>query len=494
MRVRAGSAAPAQVEADVLALPVYRDEQVEGDLAELDAASGGAIRQALEFGEFNPIEHACSLVDGGDLGVRHLLLLNGGTRGRGAWRARRLASTATRRLQGRGARRLALWLRDGEDDDAFAAAAIGAVAGTYRPTALYGRVRDTEAMKRSVEEVAILGARQTVLDRGLAIGEGVEFGRDLANRAANDLSPQRMAEIAYELQADGCSVEVLEPDQMRELGMGALLGVGQGSANQPRLVAVRLPGWEGGGARRLAIVGKGVCFDSGGISIKPAERMEEMKHDKSGAAAVIAAARTVARLAPDTPLMAVAPMVENMPSSTAQRPGDVVKAMNGKTIEVINTDAEGRLILADAMTWAEQQGATHIVDIATLTGAALIAVGDLISAYFSRPREWGASVQSAADATGEWFWELPLAMEYRPAYDSAYADIVNSGSREGALIKSAVFLSEFTSLPWVHVDIAGSAYARGDRPVGPKGATGAGVSTLVRLALDFAAGGSRRRT
>jgi leucyl aminopeptidase len=486
MRVRAESTAPGQIEADVLAIPIYRDEPIEGDLAEIDVASGGAIRRAMDFGEFNPIEHACSLVDGGELRVPHLLLLNGGARGRGAWRARRLASTATRRLQGRGARRLALVLRDGEDDDAFSAAVTGALAGTYRPTALYGRVRDTDAMKRSVEELVVLGAAQEGLDRGLALGEGVEFGRDLANRSANDLTPERMAEIAHELEADGCSVEVLEPDQMRELGMGALLGVGQGSANEPRLIAVKLPGWERGGDRRLAIVGKGVCFDSGGISIKPAERMEEMKHDKSGAAAVIAAARTVARLAPDAPLMAVAPMVENMPSATAQRPGDVVRAMNGKTIEVINTDAEGRLILADAMTWAERQGATHIVDIATLTGAASIAVGDLISAYFSRPREWGASVQAAADATGEWFWEMPLAMEYRQAYDSAYADIVNSGSREGALIKSAVFLSEFTTLPWVHVDIAGSAYARSDRPVGPKGATGAGVSTLVRLALDFA--------
>jgi leucyl aminopeptidase len=295
-----------------------------------------------------------------------------------------------------------------------------------------------------------------------------------------------MAEEARALADDGCFVEVLEPDEMERLGMGCLLGVGQGGGHPPRLIAIKLPGWEAGGDRRLAIVGKGVCFDSGGISIKPAEGMGEMKHDKSGAAAVIAAARTVARVAPETPLMAVAPMVENMPGGDAQRPGDVVRAMNGLTVEVTNTDAEGRLILADAMTWAERNGATHIVDVATLTGVAAAAFGELVSAYFARPDEWGASVQAAADATGEWFWEMPLVVEYRTAYDSPHADIVNSGTRDGSLIKSAVFLSEFVTVPWVHVDIAGTAYLSHEKPWAPKGATGAAVSTLARLALDFA--------
>jgi leucyl aminopeptidase len=187
--------------------------------------------------------------------------------------------------------------------------------------------------------------------------------------------------------------------------------------------------------------------------------------------------------------MAVAPMVENMPSGTAQRPGDVVKAMNGKTIEVINTDAEGRLILVDALHWAERQGATHLVDVATLTGAAAIAFGDLISAYFARPREWGSAVAAAAEATGEWFWEMPLATEYRDALDSAHADIVNSAAREGSLIKSAVFLADFVTVPWVHIDIAGSGYLIRDKAYNPKGALGTAVSTLVRLALDFSAGG-----
>ncbi|MCV0404361.1 MAG: aminopeptidase [Chloroflexi bacterium] len=488
MRLRAVDGPPAAVDADVLAVPIYReDAEMAADLAELDAASGGAIRRAIDWGEFNPLEHAVSLVDAGDLPVDRLLLLNAAGRGRGAWRARRLAAVATRRLNGRNAPRLALWLRDGEDDGAWTAAAAGAVAGTYRSHGIYGRVRDTDAMKRSVEEVLCVGApSQEALDRGAEIGAGIAFGRDLANRSANDLNPEEMAREARALEADGCTVEVLEPDEMERLGMGLILGVGQGAAHPPRLVVIKLPGWDtASDGDRLAIVGKGVCFDSGGLSIKPAENMGDMKHDKSGAAAVVAAARTVARLAPDTPLMAVAPMVENMPGGNAQRPGDVVRAMNGMAVEVTNTDAEGRLILADAMTWAEREGATHIVDVATLTGAQAVAFGEHISSYFARPRDWGDRVGAAAERAGEWFWEMPLAVEYRASYDTPHADIVNSGTRDGSLIKSAVFLSEFVTVPWVHVDIAGTAYHSAEKPYGPKGASGAAVAALVQLALDF---------
>jgi leucyl aminopeptidase len=490
MRVRADSSKPASVQADVLAVPIYlQDRELPPDLAELDAATGGAISGTLAWGEFNPVEDETALIEVEGINARRILFVASGRRGRGAWRARRSAAKAARRLQGRGASSMAFWLRDGEGADAYAAAAIGASQGTYRPYAFYGRVRDTPAMLRSVEELILIGQESpdaAVLEEAMAIADGVEWGRELSNRSANDLYPEKTAELARGLVDDGCTVEILGPAEMQALGMGALLGVGMGAAHEPRLIAVKLPGWEAAGDRRLAIVGKGVCFDSGGISLKGAERMEEMKHDKAGAAAVLAAARTVARIAPQTPLMAVAPMVENMPGGMAQRPGDVVKAMNGKTIEVINTDAEGRLILADALYWAEKQGATHIVDVATLTGAAAVAFGDLISAYFARPREWGSEVAAAAEATGEWFWELPLAIEYRDTLDSAHADIVNSASREGSLMKSAVFLSEFVTVPWVHVDIGGSAYLISDKAHNPKGSLGTTVSTLVRLARDFA--------
>jgi leucyl aminopeptidase len=490
MRVRADSSKPASVQADVLAVPIYLDDrELPPDLAELDAATGGAVTQTLTWGEFNPVEDETALIEVEGINAARILFVASGRRGRGAWRARRSAAKAARRLQGRGATSLAFWLRDGEGPDGYGAAAIGASQGTFRPYAYYGRVRDTPDMLRSVEELILIGPEaldEQVLSDAMAISDGVEWARELANRSANDLYPETMAELARGLVDDGCTVEVLGPAEMQALGMGALLGVGMGAAHEPRLIAVKLPGWQAGGERRLAIVGKGVCFDSGGISLKDPERMEEMKHDKAGAAAVLAAVRTVARIAPETPLMAVAPMVENMPSGTAQRPGDVVKAMNGKTVEVTNTDAEGRLILADALHWAEKQGATHLVDVATLTGAVAIALGDMISGYFARPREWGSEVAAAAAATGEWFWELPLATEYRDTLDSAHADIVNSGSREGSLVKSAVFLAEFVTVPWVHVDIGGSAYLIRDKPHNPKGSLGTAVSTLVRLARDFA--------
>ena len=276
---------------------------------------------------------------------------------------------------------------------------------------------------------------------------------------------------------------------------------------------MKLPGWEAAGDRRLAIVGKGVCFDSGGISLKGAERMEEMKHDKAGAAAVLAAARTVARLAPQTPLMAVAPMVENMPSGKAQRPGDVVKAMNGKTIEVINTDAEGRLILADALHWAETQGATHLVDVATLTGAAAVAFGDLISAYFAKPRDWGT--RGGCRGRGDRRVVLGDAardrVPRRPRL-GACATSSTRRSREGSLIKSAVFISEFVTVPWVHVDIGGSAYLIRDKRAQPQGFAGhhrldarspgtrlrrrrvaVQALTLAALGAGFASRGHRRR-
>ena len=230
-------------------------------------------------------------------------------------------------------------------------------------------------------------------------------------------------------------------------------------------------------------MGKGVCFDSGGISIKPADRMEEMKMDKSGACTVIAAIATVARLAPGTPLLALAPAVENMPGPHSARPGDVVKAMNGKTVDIINTDAEGRLILGDAMCYAERLGADHLVDIATLTGAVARALGDQITGAFGMPQNWFDAVAAAGKRAGERFWQLPMIDEYRQDLDSTYANMVNTGGPEGGLVKSALFLREFATVPWVHLDVAGTAYFHKKTSYAPAGATGVAHATLVELAL-----------
>jgi leucyl aminopeptidase len=235
--------------------------------------------------------------------------------------------------------------------------------------------------------------------------------------------------------------------------------------------------------RHLAIVGKGVCFDSGGISIKPADRMEEMKMDKTGAATVIAAIETVARLAPGTPLLAIAPAVENMPGPHSTRPGDIVRAMNGKQVDITNTDAEGRLILGDALTYAEQLGATHLVDVATLTGAVSRALGHLITGAFGTPQPWYDEVMAAGDRAGERYWQIPLVDDYVAEMDSWYGDLQNSGSPEGSLVKSGLFLREFRTKPWVHLDIGGTGYFRKPLPFAARGSNGITHATLVELAL-----------
>jgi leucyl aminopeptidase len=280
-------------------------------------------------------------------------------------------------------------------------------------------------------------------------------------------------------------VDVLDEKRAAELGMGMFLAVGQGSANPPRMIVLRSGDDREADAagRRLALVGKGVCFDSGGISIKSAERMDEMKTDKTGACTVISAIVTAARLAPGTPLLAIAPAVENMPGPGASRPGDVVRAMNGKAVDIINTDAEGRLILGDAMTYAEHLGATHVVDIATLTGAVARAFGHLVTGAFGDPQAWYDQVAAAAARAGERFWQLPLVEGYWPEMASVTADMVNTSSPEAGLIKSALFLRQFVTVPWVHVDIAGSAYYRKPTAWAPHGATGVATATLVELAL-----------
>jgi len=362
-------------------------------------------------------------------------------------------------------------------------AALGWLLAQHRFDAFKSKPDDDAARGPRI----LLTGEPANIEPAIRLAEATILVRDLVNTPALQLGPAELEQAVRE-RLSGCNadVRVTSGEALRD-GYPLIAAVGAAASpdRAPRLIEAE---WGDSRHPRIAIVGKGVCFDSGGISIKPSENMGDMKHDKSGAAAVIAAVRTIARLAPETPLMAVAPMVENMPGGNAQRPGDVVRAMNGMTVEVTNTDAEGRLILGDAMTWAEREGATHIVDIATLTGAQAIAFGDQVSAYFARPREWGERVGAAAEKAGEWFWEMPLVTEYRTSYDSPYADIVNSGTRDGSLIKSAIFLAEFATVPWVHVDIAGTAYLSADKPHGPKGSTGAGVAALVQLALDFAKG------
>ncbi len=499
MQVRIVVDQPWDVQADVLAAPFLGEPAFDGPFGELDRRAGGTLRQLASFGELEAKRYATALVSGRDLGAAWLLVVAGGPAGELDREAIvRLGATIERRLAGRSVHRLAVWLGglpDAVDGGAPTVAELlvrGVVEGSFDPASIYRANPDTPP---DLDEVIVVApgadaaALARAVERGRIIGEGTNLARRLANRAANDVSPRVLADVAGDLATEhGLGIDVLDADRAAELGMGMFLAVGRGSDNPPRMIVLRSGEARSRDARGrlVALVGKGVCFDSGGISIKPADRMEEMKTDKAGACTVIAAIVTAARLSPGIPLMAVAPAVENMPGPHSARPGDVVTALNGKTVEITNTDAEGRLILGDAMTYAERLGATHVVDVATLTGAVARALGHLVTGAFGAPDDWYDEVAAAARAAGERFWRLPLVDEYWPEMESWYAEMANTGLPEGGLIKSALFLRQFVTVPWVHLDIAGSGYFRKATPWSARGATGASTATLVELALSGA--------
>jgi leucyl aminopeptidase len=503
MQVRVVTDQPWEVAADVLAVPFLGDPDFTGSLDELDRRGGGELRALATFGELTAKRYAATLATAGDLPAARLLAIAAGpTDELDREVVRRLGASIERRLGGRAVRSLAIFVGGLDRVDGGAPAAIdllvrGVLEGGYEPQSIY---RETvENAPPVLEELVIVAPGGNASDltaaaeRGRIMGEGANTARTLANRASNDLTPIGLADEAQAIaKRNDLWIDVIEPDRARQLGMGMFLAVGQGSDNPPRMIVIR-SGGEGEAdalGRRLAIVGKGVTFDSGGISIKPADRMEEMKMDKTGAATVIAAIETVARLAPGTPLLAVAPAVENMPGPHATRPGDIVKALNGKVVEVNNTDAEGRLILGDAMTYAERLGATHLVDVATLTGAVGRALGDLVTGLFGTPQDWVSNVQDAGARAGERYWQMPLVEEYLTEMDSWYADFLNASPvPDGGLVKSGLFLREFVTVPWVHLDIGGTGYFRKNKPWAPRGANGVTHATLVELALAGARGG-----
>jgi leucyl aminopeptidase len=498
MQLRVVSDQPWEVAADVLAVPYLGEPALEGSLGEIDRRAGGELAALAAFGELKAERFGAAVVAPGQLRAGRLMAIAAGPAADlTAQAVERVAAAVVRRLGGRNVRSLAISLADlqaslqvGGPERVAELLARGVVEGGFEPAGIYrGEVKSAPP---ALEELILVApgenvpALQKAAERGVIIGEGANLARRLANRSANDVSPEVLAgEARAVAEKRGLSIDVIGPGRAGELGMGMFLAVGRGSDNPPRMIVLR-----SGGAgekdslgRHLAIVGKGVCFDSGGLSIKPADRMEEMKMDKTGACTVIAAIDTVARLAPGTPLLAVAPAVENMPGPHSARPGDVVKAMNGKTVDILNTDAEGRLILGDAMTYAETIGATHIVDVATLTGAVARALGDQMTGAFGVPQAWYEQVAAAADRAAERFWQMPMIDEYRADLDSWYADLTNTGSVEGGLIKSALFLREFVTVPWTHLDIAGTAYFRKKTAYAPAGATGVALATLVELAL-----------
>ena len=377
-----------------------------------------------------------------------------------------------------------------DSEKAAQAVAEGAILGLYT----FRRHQTKEPEQGEIKELLIVeqdGSKLPEMERGCATGrilaEATNLARDMANEPANYMTPTDMAEVARKVAQDyGLECQVMEREEMEQMGMGALLGVAQGSRQPPKLIILSYKG-DDRSKSALGFIGKGITFDSGGISIKPSEGLEDMKGDMAGGATVIAAMRALGQLKPKINVTAVIPATENLPSGTALKPGDILRAMNGKSIEIVSTDAEGRLILADALSYTRKLGLSPVVDVATLTGACRIALGDFCSGAFGNDQELIAKVIKAGEEAGECHWQMPMYEEYKELNKSDVADIKNVGKRWGGAITGALFLAEFIEeTPWVHLDIAGTSQSEKDKAFLVKGATGVGVRTLVNLALALA--------
>jgi leucyl aminopeptidase len=477
-----------------------RSEALEGPAAALDAALDGALSTMRRDGELAGGANETSVVHTlGKLGTPRIVLVGLGPRQEIKFESiRRAAAAGCRAARKAGARRvaLALWWPELAHlglgaAHAAEAAAEGALYGLYE-FKKYKSSSDNGENSKRVDHITLLGEDEAALhqgaERGRIIGEAVNFCRDLGNEPPNVLNPTELASRARAMAlANGLECEVLEREQMRELGMGCLLGVASGSAQPPKFIILRYKG-DPDGAPGLALVGKGITFDTGGISIKPAANMEEMKFDMCGAASVIAAMQAIAQLKPKINVTALAPATENMPGGNAYRPGDILRAMNGKTVEIVNTDAEGRLILADALSYAIAHHLAPIVDVATLTGAMVIALGNVRAGVFANDDALARQIVELGEEIGERFWQMPMDEDYDELIKSEVADVRQSViRREAGSIGAARILGRFTEgAPWAHLDIAGLSDFSGNRPYADKGASGIPVRTFVALAERLA--------
>ncbi|MBS1787599.1 MAG: leucyl aminopeptidase [Acidobacteria bacterium] len=488
MEVKADSRKFYEIECDALAVGVFEGEKPEGGvLAEIDKRTGGVLTSLIETGELTGKSGESAYVHNtGEMKARRLLLLGAGKREDFTTdHVRRMAGTAARMLRGKKARTFAFLRRsDLAISESAQAATEGALLALFEPDKYHTSDKTENHLDQMVLATNGEGVDEAKagVERGRIIAEATNFGREVINEPSNVMTPTELARQAEEVaKTYGLELDVLEEGQMRDLGMGSLLGVAQGSAEPAKLIVLRYTP-KSASDETIAIVGKGITFDTGGISIKPADGMEKMKYDMAGGATTIAAMRAIAQLKPVVNVLGIVPATENMPGGRAQRPGDVVRAMTGKTIEVINTDAEGRLVLADAVAYARKLGATKIVDLATLTGAVSIALGDVYVAILGNKQEWTDTVMAAAKKSGEKFWQLPLDKEYREQIKSEIADIKNVGGRKAGTITGAYFIREFVEdTPWAHLDIAGTAWNDSNKPYLAVGPTGVCVRTLVNL-------------
>jgi len=472
--------------------------QPGGATGGVDKALDGAITQLIAAGEIKGKSGELTLVHSlGKIPAKRVIVAGLGKQaGFNVDSIRRVSAEACRFARSKAAKRVATIVHGGgvggiEPEKAAQAITEGAILGLYR----FRKHISKEPENGDVQELLVVErdeAKRSHLEKGCDVGkvtaESVAFARDMINEPANFMTPSVMAEIARNLAGEcGLGLTVLERAQMKELGMGGLVGVSQGSHQDPKFIVLSYRG-DAASQKTVGLVGKGITFDSGGISLKPAEDMGDMKGDMAGGATVMAAIRAVGKLKPKINVTAVIPATENLPGGSALKPGDVIKAMNGKTIEIISTDAEGRLILADALSYAVKNGLSPVVDVATLTGAIRVALGDVTVGVFGNNEEFSKKVMTAAEEAGERMWQMPMFEEYKEQYKSEVADLKNTGGRPGGAITSALFVGEFVSdTPWVHLDIAGTSLTSKEKGHAVKGATGVAVRTLVNLVMNLAA-------
>ncbi|HLX76773.1 MAG TPA: leucyl aminopeptidase [Terriglobales bacterium] len=505
MKTEISFSSPSQVESECL-VAVVLDRSQNGtpnpSLQTSDKAVSAAATDLLASGEVSGKIFESALIHRPQgLKAKRLLLVGGGKAANfSGYELRKLAGTAVRFLKPRSIRQFAFIAPEGWSGgnaaDAVKAVAEGAFVGNFDPDTYKSDRKD-----QRVEQMTVVApgkqdeARlRRALEEGRIVGESQNFTRELVNEPSNRLTPTVLAERAQEMvreiakNADGfrLSIETYGADKIKELKMGAFWSVAQGSDEPPALIIIK---YEPQGAPQkpvLGLVGKGITFDTGGISIKPADGMEKMKYDMAGGAAMLGAMRAIALLRPKIKVIAIVCATENMPSGKAQKPGDVQIAMSGKSIEIINTDAEGRLVLADGLHYARQLGCTHLVDAATLTGACVVALGMVNAGIFANDEEIFLRFSRALERAGEKMWRLPLDEEYKEQIRSSIADIMNTGGRWGGAVTAAMFLKEFAEeTPWIHLDIAGTAWMDDNKAWIAKGPSGVAVRSLVEFVRDF---------
>ncbi len=425
------------------------------------------------------------------LAAKRLLVVGAGKRDKfDATHLRRLAGTAVRYLRTRGVRDMS-WVADGaaHAEDCIASVVEGAVLADY-DSDCYKTGRDGNHQIERMDIVLCGLPRdeaEAARERGRILAEAQNFTRDLVNEPSNRMTPALLALRAQEMaERFGLECRVLGSADIQALKMGAFWSVAQGSDEPPKLIVVKYAPQDAPENPVIGLIGKGITFDSGGISLKPGENMHEMKTDMAGGATMLGVMQAIAQLKPQVRVTAIIPATENMPSGKATKPGDVITSMSGKTIEILNTDAEGRVVLADALTYAKQIGCTVLIDAATLTGAVTIALGNITTGVFGSNKEWIDRTLAAAAKAGEKMWQLPVDEDYRDLYKSSIADLANTGGRYGGAIIGAMFIGEFAGdTPWVHLDIAGTRWSNEEKPFLAKGPTGHGVRTLAQLLMDF---------